>query len=52
MAKDEGFKIQKYHADNGIFASAAFKQHCDENKIQYSFSGVGAKHQMASLNEI
>ena len=45
MAKDEGFKIQKYHADNGIFASAAFKQHCDENKIQYSFSGVGAKHQ-------
>jgi len=45
MAIDEGFKIQKYHADNGIFASKDFKQHCDNNKIVYSFSGVGAKHQ-------
>ena len=45
MAKDEGFKIQKYHADNGIFAKTEFKQHCDQNRIVYSFSGVGAKHQ-------
>jgi len=45
MARDEGFKIKKYHSDNGIFSSADFKDHCDSLQIKYSFSGVGAKHQ-------
>jgi hypothetical protein len=45
MAVGREYKIQKYHADNGIFALTKFKQHCDNNKIVYSFSGVGAKHQ-------
>ncbi len=45
MARDEGFKIKKYHSDNCIFSSADFKDHCDSLQIKYSFSGVGAKHQ-------
>ena len=45
LAEDEGFRIQKYHADNGIFAKSEFKEHCDRRKIKYNFSGVGAKHQ-------
>jgi hypothetical protein len=28
MALDKGFKIKRYHLDNGILASAEFKQHC------------------------
>jgi hypothetical protein len=28
-AKQEGIEIKKYHADNGIFASKAFKEECD-----------------------
>jgi hypothetical protein len=45
MALDKGFKIKRYHSDNGIFASAEFKQHCALQHQNYSFSGVGAKHQ-------
>jgi hypothetical protein len=29
LALDSGFSIQTYHADNGIFATKAFKAHCD-----------------------
>jgi len=45
IAEDEGFRIQKYHADNGIFAKSEFKEHCDQQKIKYNFGGVGAKFQ-------
>jgi hypothetical protein len=45
MALDEGFKLKRYHSDNGFFASAEFKQHCALQHQTYSFSGVGAKHQ-------
>lgn len=45
MARDEGFNIKSYHADNGIFSSADFKEHCERNRIKFSFGGVGAKHQ-------
>jgi hypothetical protein len=45
MALDKGFKIKRYHFDNGIFALAEFKQHCALQHQNYSFSGVGAKHQ-------
>jgi hypothetical protein len=29
IARQEGITIQEYHADNGIFASKAFKAGCD-----------------------
>jgi hypothetical protein len=45
IALDKGFKIKRYHSNNGIFASAEFKQHCALQHQNYSFSGVGAKHQ-------
>jgi hypothetical protein len=45
QAHKAGFKIKKYHSDNGIFSSAAFKAHCDRQGQEYSFSGVGAHHQ-------
>ena len=45
MTKEEGFSTEKYHADNGVFASNEFEEHCVCNKITYSFIGVGAKHQ-------
>jgi hypothetical protein len=45
MAREEGFKIKKYHSDNGIFSSAELKDHCNRHRIKYSFSGVRAKHQ-------
>jgi hypothetical protein len=45
LARQEGIAIKKYHADNGIFASNAFKGECNILKQEYSFSGVGAHHQ-------
>ena len=45
MAQEAGVCIKEYHSDNGIFSSHEFKKHCDPNNQQYSFSGVGAKHQ-------
>ncbi len=45
MAQEEGFKINSYLYNNGIFASTEFKDHCDCHQMKYSFSGVGAKHQ-------
>ena len=28
-ASKEGFRIRKFHSDNGIFLTAEFKDHCD-----------------------
>jgi hypothetical protein len=44
-AYDEGFKIKQYHSDNGIFSTAEFIAHCDNNNQKYNFSGVGAHFQ-------
>ena len=45
---DHGVHMRKYHGDNGIFVSAAWKKHCDEREQTYDFSGVGAHHQNAN----
>jgi transposase InsO family protein len=45
QAHKAGFKNKKYHSDNVIFSSAAFKAHCKQLGQEYSFSGVGAHHQ-------
>ncbi len=37
--------IKEYHADNGVFASYAFKENYASLNQKYSFSGVGAHHQ-------
>ncbi len=44
-ARDAGFKIKRYHSDNGIFSKAEFTAHCDRNDQKYDFSGVGAHFQ-------
>ena len=44
-ARDVGFKIKRYHSDNGIFSKAEFTAHCDRNNQKYDFSGVGAHFQ-------
>lgn len=40
-----GHHILAYHSDNGIFASAEFKDHCLMKKQALSFRGIGAHHQ-------
>ena len=45
MAREEGFKIKRYHSDNGIFATADFKAHCEHSQQTFSFSGIGTKLQ-------
>ncbi len=45
MARQENFKVKKYHSDNGIFATTAFKTHYESQQQEFSFSGVGAHHQ-------
>jgi transposase InsO family protein len=45
LAQQEGISIKTYHADNGVFASNAFKEDCASLDQKYSFSGVGAHHQ-------
>ncbi len=52
LARQEGIAIKKYHADDGVFASNAFKGECDILKQEYSFSGVSTHHQngMAERN--
>jgi hypothetical protein len=45
QAYDEGFKIKKYHSGDGIFSSAEFKAHCEQQNQKYNYSGVGAHHQ-------
>jgi hypothetical protein len=37
--------VQTYHADNGIFATKAFKAQCDYKGQELEFIGVGAHHQ-------
>jgi hypothetical protein len=45
LALDSGVSVQTYHADNGIFATKAFRAHCDYKGQELEFSGVGAHHQ-------
>ncbi|MFN9955072.1 MAG: hypothetical protein ACK55I_18395, partial [bacterium] len=45
LAREESVTVKKYHTDNGIFASAAFKEDCNSKKQKLTFSGVGAHHQ-------
>mgnify|MGYP006201736631 CR=1 FL=1 len=40
-------RVKHYHSDNGIFASAEFREQCKEDSQMQSFSGVGAQHQNA-----
>jgi hypothetical protein len=42
---DSGVSVQTYHADNGIFATKAFKAQCDYKGQELEFRGVGAHHQ-------
>jgi hypothetical protein len=44
-ARQDGVIIKGYNADNGVFASKAFKKDCDLLHQLYTFSGVGAHHQ-------
>ena len=44
-AKINGVKIEHYHHDNGIFASAAWKEDCRKKGQTYSYSGVNAHFQ-------
>jgi hypothetical protein len=45
LALDSGVSVQTYHADNGIFATKAFRAHCDYKGQELEFSGVGAHHE-------
>jgi hypothetical protein len=45
LALDSGVSVQIYNADNGIFATKAFKAHCDYKGQELEFSGVSAHHQ-------
>ena len=45
LAREEGFQIKGYHADNGVFASKRFKDDCETQEQTIDFSGVGAQHQ-------
>jgi hypothetical protein len=38
-------KVQRYHADNGIFTSEQFSEHIQSRAQTINFSGVGAHHQ-------
>jgi hypothetical protein len=44
-ARQDGVTIKGYLADNGVFASKAFKDDCDCLHQLYTFSSVGAHHQ-------
>jgi hypothetical protein len=45
MARQENVQVKKYHLDNGIFATTAFKTHCESQQQEFSFSSVGTHHQ-------
>ncbi len=45
MVRQEKIKVKKYHLDYEIFATTAFKTHCESQQQEFSFSGVGAHHQ-------
>ena len=40
-----GFKVKKYHGDNGIFTSDAWRDDCLVKEQELDLSGVGAHHQ-------
>ncbi len=44
-AASMGHQIKHYHADNGVFASKAWRAHCIVKHQGLSFAGVGAHHQ-------
>ena len=44
-AHQNGFRICKYHGDNGIFASEEFRRDCLLKDQELDLSGVGAHHQ-------
>jgi hypothetical protein len=45
LAWQEEISIKKYHAENSVLASNAFKEDCASLDQRYLFSGVGAHHQ-------
>lgn len=45
LAREHGITIKQYHSDNGVFASAAFKDACAKSHQKLTFSGIGAHHQ-------
>lgn len=40
-----GVKVQHYHADNGVFRSRLWEQHCYDKRQGLTFAGVNAHHQ-------
>ena len=40
-----GVTVKHYHADNGIFASKAWKDSCQESRQSFTYSGVNAHFQ-------
>eukprot|EP00978_Attheya_sp_CCMP212_P003597 scaffold7531_cov66-Attheya_sp.AAC.4 len=46
-AREYSIKIQKYHANNGVFVSEDYKTHCRNRDQSLDYSGVGAHHQNA-----
>eukprot|EP00804_Cyclotella_cryptica_P021020 CCRYP_019781-RA/>CCRYP_019781-RA protein AED:0.29 eAED:0.09 QI:0/0/0/0.75/0/0.25/4/0/351 len=44
-AADVGATIRSIHADNGVFNSKLFCDHCSSHQQKLRFSGVGAHHQ-------
>ena len=44
-AWEMGIKIQKYHGDNGVYKSKAYKDDLDKRHQEMSYSGVGAHGQ-------
>lgn len=44
-ANDRGITIKRYHADNGIFKTNDWVQHCTSNRRGLTFAGVNAHHQ-------
>ena len=45
FAETHGVKIKHYHADNGIFASKGWREHCRVGGQGLTFAGVNAHHQ-------
>ena len=45
QAASMGHTIKHYHADNGVFASKAWRAHCIGQRQGLTFAGVGAHHQ-------
>ena len=45
MANEYNVRIKSYHADNGRFAEAGFKEDCKRCSQNISFCAVGAHHQ-------